>query len=208
MDWAKLAEGLYDGARGMLGFMGGADLPFDVTTLPDAGTFTRFYEPSVYWSRITEAGTYLRAESSFGPETLLGLGLLGGGVFLGLRAVTELEAEVEEAPAPPAASEPEDAPAEPRKDPGVTTRETMDFLATRLAVYRLETGRYPASLDVLLDPTEAYPRGFLGGDTLPVDGWGRSFSFAASENGATFRLWSVGADGVDQMGEGDDLVHG
>ena len=56
-----------------------------------------------------------------------------------------------------------------------------------------------------MQPTESYPRGFLDGPSLPADGWGRPYVYAVDEGGAGYRLRSVGADGVDQGGEGDDV---
>jgi hypothetical protein len=59
---------------------------------------------------------------------------------------------------------------------------------------------------VLGKPTANYPDGFLGKEGLPKDGWGRAFQYTVLENGARYRLWSTGPDGVDQQGAGDDLV--
>jgi hypothetical protein len=206
MDWGTLFEGVYEGGRAALAFMGGGmELPFDITTLPEGSTFSQFYEPTVSWSRKGEQGFYIRTESSFGPETLLGLAALGGGAFLGFQAVSEgaieirkeveiesLETEVSTGTAGlPAESE---------------TAETMRFLSTRLAVYRLEVGSYPSDLAKLMTSTANYPQGFLDGEEVPTDGWGRAFSYAASPDATTYRLWSNGVDGIDQGGEGDDLV--
>jgi hypothetical protein len=81
----------------------------------------------------------------------------------------------------------------------------MDRLETFLAVYRVETGTYPASLDTLLLPTQNYPKGFVGTNALPKDGWGRAFKYAQKEAGNSYRIWSAGPDGVDQDGKGDDV---
>ena len=206
MDWTQLFQGVYDGAKGALALMGGnLELPFDITLLPEAELFTSFYEPSYYWTQLQDGVSYGRAESSFGPETVLGLAGLIGGTAMGVRM--QQSGMMPE----PVVAEPETAEAEP--DPMLPatlareTRDTLKFLATRLAVYRLEAGRYPASLDRLLEATDNYPRGFLDGEPLPVDAWGNGIGYDASLDGGSYRLWSYGPDGADQSGEGDDLVH-
>jgi hypothetical protein len=208
MDWGSLFEGAYEGGRAVLGFMGGADLPFDVTSLPEAALFTDFYEPTVLWSRLDEDAIYTRVESSFGPETALGLAALGGAAFLGFQAFmegahVEQAEEIEAVEADPDELEPDSS----GRYPEDATAEAMDFLSTRLAVFRLETGAYPGELAALVEPTENYPRGFLDGGAVPQDGWGRAFVYAVSDDATTYRLWSIGDDGVDQGGEGDDLLH-
>jgi hypothetical protein len=210
MDWGTLFEGVYEGGRAALAFMGGGmELPFDITTLPEGSTFSEFYRPTVSWSQKNEHGFYSRTESSFGPETLLGLAALGGGAFVGFKAFSEGELEVvdesgglDETTAEGQEPEPPSLPAE------TTTAETMRGLSTRLAVYKLELGRYPEELSKLLGPTENYPNGFLDGGEVPVDGWGRVFSYEVSTDTTTYQLWSKGVDGIDQGGQGDDLVEG
>ncbi len=75
--------------------------------------------------------------------------------------------------------------------------------ATALVVYKLDQDSYPRDLKALSAGTEAYPGGFLAGDSLPVDGWGRDYRYLLTSAG--YHLWSVGPDGVDQKGMGDDL---
>jgi len=201
MDWGSLFEGAYEGGRALLGLMGGGgQLPFDPTMLPEADTFASFYEPTVVWSTVDESGMYTRMESSFGPETWIGLGALGAGAFLGFQAFqssrVELQTEqvhVEEV-------------SDPGPPPAAATRDALRLLATRLAVHKLDVGRYPARLDGLLEKTANYPNGFLDGGEVPSDGWGRPFRYVPSDDFKSYRLWSVGPDGVDQDGSGDDAV--
>lgn len=207
MDWAQLFAGAYKGGKALLALMGGGlDLPFDPLLLPEAELFTQFYEPSFYWTRVGEDGVYSRGESSIGPEALLGaIGAAGLGAAVAGGIVKP--------PLPPQAAPPKaiEAPAEPvvlgPEAQLEATRETLRFLATRLAVYKLEVKRYPSRLEDLLLPTTSFPRGFLDGRELPRDAWKNAFSFSASADGSAYRLWSMGPDGVDQSGEGDDLVN-
>ncbi len=199
MDWAALIDGVYEGARAALpliaSFVG--ELPFDLEALPDAETFTRFFEPSVAWSRELGNGVSLtRLESSFGPETWLGL--LGGGASLLLahehssaRDRARSKAKVKDAEVQAVLDQ---------------TQSGLDELGTRLEVYRIESGRFPASLETLLAPTPSYPRGYLPSGVVPVDGWGRDFFYLPASDGLSFSLWSVGENGADERGNGDDLV--
>jgi hypothetical protein len=195
-------------------FGGGLDLPFDTTLLPETELLTRYHRPSVYWTRVTDDAVVSRGESSFGPETLLGLGGLVGLGAAGSALLqpgqpgqpgqtgyaTEQEHEVHVVAEGSAQVAPSPAA---RKD---ETRKTLRFLATRLAVYKLESGGYPPSLAALVEPTTDYPRGFLDGRELPLDAWDNAFSYSVSDSGTGYRLWSSGPDGVDQDGQGDDLV--
>ena len=206
MDWTALFEGLYDGGKALLGFMGSGDrLPFDPTLLPDSELLTRFHQPSLYWTRVTEDAVYTRGESSFGPETLLGIAAVAGAGVFGARSMPmgpsgqapfegTVELEAQERPKEP-------SPPERQEE----TRKTLRLLATRLAVYKLEAGRYPAELATLSQPTENYPRGFLDGRELPLDAWENPFSYSVEADGTGYRVWSRGPDGVDQSGGGDDL---
>ena len=80
------------------------------------------------------------------------------------------------------------------------------MLSTRLEVFSLDQSRYPAKLEELTQPTPNYPHGFVDGLPLPIDGWKQAFEYSAAADGASYRLWSIGADGVDGGGEGDDVV--
>ena len=100
----------------------------------------------------------------------------------------------------------EDAPEVATEAEIEATREAMRGLAQHLAAYRIERQSYPARLADLVAPTDARPRGFLDGGELPTDAWGRAFSYELGESG--YKLWSRGADGLDQRGGGDDIVGG
>jgi len=204
MDWATLINGAYTGGRGLLGLMGG---PVDATNLPEPSVFTRFYKPTIFYSRMIPNGSYVRNESSFGPETwagLIGVGLVGGWVVdksgqpedeIG-GDESEFTETVELTP----------VDAKPAEAEATKTRESMRQLATAIAVYQMDTGKYPGKLDALLVATKNYPSGFLKQGVLPMDGWGRDFVYELLEGGARYRLSSMGTDGVDQQGAGDDLV--
>jgi hypothetical protein len=83
VDWRAVIDGTYTSARGLLSLasIGGA-MPVDLKALPaDAGALTRFLQPTIFWSRLTPEGSTSRLESSFGPETWIGLALLALGGY-------------------------------------------------------------------------------------------------------------------------------
>lgn len=203
MDWGALFNGAYTSGRGALSLVGGAlEMPFDVnviaTALPDGNAITRFFQPTVLWSRAIEGGSHTHWESSFGPETWTSVLVFGVQVGFGVRELFEqptanLEApELDGSSASTAALE--------------ATRATLDVLATRLAVFQLDQGRWPGALDELTQPTPNYPDGFLDSGSVPADGWERAFVYSLASDGASYRLWSLGPDGLDASGSGDDLV--
>jgi hypothetical protein len=205
MDWPGLMNGTYDGAKAALAMFSGMleEMPIDAQALPPASTFTRFFEPSVSWTRAVEPDLRLtHSESSFGPETLLGLA--GGAGALAL-AVVELRSasigmervEVEEQ-----AEAPVDEAAAAATEESLAA---LDWLATRLEVYRIENGSYPRSLSTLTQPTQGYPKGYLDGGGMPADGWGRALIYEPAPDGKSFRLWSPGKNGSDERGGGDDV---
>jgi hypothetical protein len=208
MDWPTLANGTYEGARAALTMFGGmlGELPVDPQELPPADTFTRFFEPSVSWTRAVAPDVRLtHSESSFGPETWLGLAGGVGALVLAAQdlrsaavAVEQLEVDV----TPESGQQPDDAET---SEAVQESHAAMEWLATRLEVYRIESGSYPRALSVLSQPTKSYPKGFLDGGGMPNDGWGRELRYEAAPDGKSFRLWSAGPDGRDESGAGDDL---
>ncbi len=220
MDWSALLNGVYEGGRGLVGLMGAGMVPVDVTKLPEPGVFTHFYKPTIYYSKTIPGGVYQRNESSFGPEVWLSL--IGIGAVAGF-ATTESE----ELESPDSAegdegmesddegdegmeSGDEDAEADQEAPAGnarlLGTNVEMRHLATSVAVYQMDSGKYPQTLELLLKATKNYPDGFLGKGALPTDGWGHGFKYSLLDSGARYRLWSMGPDGVDQQGGGDDIV--
>ena len=53
-------------------------------------------------------------------------------------------------------------------------------------------------------PEQLYERGFL--KVQPRDRWGRSYVYSLTKGDAGYVLYSMGKDGIDQKGEGDDVV--
>lgn len=198
-DWATFFGRIYASARVMAPMLAmGVELPFDLTTLPEAAVFTRFFGPSVRWNRRVEGGVLHHAESSFGPDVPL-LVLVG---FAALEAAVggsgdEMDVDVSEAPPAVAA---EGAPARRARE------ETLLALArvkVALQVFSFDQDAFPAELTALEVATAAFPDGFLDGGAVPHDAWGRALRYVRGSQG--YELWSLGPDGIDDEGGGDDV---
>ena len=189
VDWGAQVEALFAMLRSFGGVIQSfaGELPFDLTNLPDPAVFTRYMRPTLRTERVVDGGTLTRHEASFAFETWAGL------VGLAVHVSSVLD------PDPESAAEP--APSGP--DPNEATRDALRAMRSSLAVYHLDRGAYPDRLEALLEPTESYPNGFAA--FLPSDGWGRALRYELQDAGG-YRLWSVGPDGIDQNGEGDDVL--
>ena len=86
------------------------------------------------------------------------------------------------------------------------TQASLRALRGGIGVYRAVNGGLPGALAELVATSESWPNGFLSSTSLPLDGWGSPFHFELAESGDAYRLWSAGPDGVDQGGEGDDVL--
>ena len=174
-------------------------MPIDPQSLPEAEVFVRFFEPSTLWTKNVGMGSYTRVEGSFGPEASLGVALLSTALFMGIATPARVETGAVESAIP------ETAVPDPAPQQIAITRSTLDYLRTRLAVYRLENQRYPPALGTLIESTPSYPKGYLKEQVLPPDAWGHALLYSTDAEGSTFKLWSMGPDGVDQQGQGDDV---
>lgn len=202
MDWGALVGGLYDTARTLLALAPDMGmLPVNTSELPESKLFTRFFRPSRSWSVTDDAGTYSYSESSFGPEVALAGLVLGGGTFLGTSRTVEWdpgEGYVLEVP-----------PADGAESPAAhhdRTRQALQEVKLGLVLYRSDRGELPERLAALLEPSETFPSGYLRGSALPEDGWGRALRYERTGVGQGFELWSLGPNGEDERGAGDDVV--
>ncbi len=211
-DWIGMVARLYTTMKNLAPMAAGmgVELPFDPEELPEADVFTRFFQPGYHWQKRVPGGVLSYAESSLGPEAPL---LFFGGLAAAVAAAQSGLApwmgggEVDVQPVVPIQpAQPDDAPppAKPGTDPDGATREALAQLAVGIAVYRIDQGALPEELVHLERATSSFPDGFLGGATVPQDGWGRAFRYERA--GESYRLWSVGADGNDQSGSADDVL--
>jgi len=175
--------------------MGGVQLPVDFTKLPREKSIAQHLDISLGGGYRTADGLFVtRSESSISMIEMLPLfavaGLIGVGQAQGIEPVVEA-AEV---------------------DPAETARNVLRELKASMTVYKIGTGDYPSSLEDLVRPLDDFPDGaYTASDTVPMDPWGNPYRFSMepspSRNGRIMpKLWSVGPNGVDESGEGDDVL--
>jgi general secretion pathway protein G len=165
------------------------DLPVDLALLPSGQSISKHLGPSYGGEYMTEEGALLVGRSlqqfqlgDFMP-LFLTTGILvatharGAGASAAPRVVDEKE------------------------------RVALDLaqLSAGITIYKLSEGKYPSALDDLVKPLADYPDGCLQSATLPADPWGHAYLYKLNEKGKPF-LWSMGPDGVDQQGGGDDIT--
>lgn len=100
------------------------------------------------------------------------------------------------------------------------SQQQANILATQTKLTQIEqslrmyaasnNGVPPESLDVLLNPVDKHGRPMEPLETeYPVDAWGNDIRYVLEINetgtGYAIRLWSVGPDGQDNQGGGDDI---
>lgn len=226
IDWGGLVGKLYDMARGFAPMLaqqqGGEGKAPDFSQLPPASALTRFFPPSISITRRLEDGSIAtRSESAFGPETPLAMFILAAGIQRKFSEPTlDADALAKLPGAQPGGSEnfvpdPEtSSPDKPRTTPSVppknverdATLASLRAVKTGLAVYRAQIGSYPTKLATLVEPTTDFPQGFLDAREVPKDAWSRPLRYEVDAASGKPRLWSLGPDGVDQAGAGDDVV--
>lgn len=85
----------------------------------------------------------------------------------------------------------------PSQDRAMTTKARADIatLSQAMEMYRLETMRYPSSLEALAQSRPGGGGGFVR--NLPEDPWGRPYQLTVpGQGGAPFDIFSLGADGT------------
>ncbi|WP_100642250.1 type II secretion system major pseudopilin GspG [Alteromonas facilis] len=85
----------------------------------------------------------------------------------------------------------------------------MNAFETAIDTFRLDMGRYPASLDELRNSDSARWNGPYLPKAIPLDPWGNAYEYSISEEGdMPYKLLSYGADGkVGGEGPDADIEH-
>lgn len=190
-DWMQFFGQVYTGGRALANLAGagaGEELPFDPAGLPDAELILEYFEPTVRWRRFVEGGVIDHERSSFGPDALLVAPLLGAAVLVGQQAATL---------AVPA--EPQGGAARVWQDEVIAAETRLRAAKVACELYRIDFGEYPADLDALNESEGAYMEGRIENDP-----WGRRYRYAIREE--KVRLWSIGPNGTDEDGGGDDVL--
>ncbi|QDV09153.1 Bacterial type II secretion system protein G [Planctomycetes bacterium Poly30] len=184
-DWAGVLADAYRHGRTLaplaerfLGAGGGAELESVLEALPEASLLTRYFHPGTSWTRPLEGGaTYRSASTSAGPAGLVTLAGVLGTFTAPLMANRLVEAQI------------------------ASTRIRLFRISDELFNHMLENGGLPESLEALRSKA---PELFDQGGAL-LDAWGRPFRYSPQEGGG-FRVWSLGPNGEDEGGDGDDLL--
>ena len=84
----------------------------------------------------------------------------------------------------------------------------IEMLGQALDQYRLDTGHYPTTAQglqaLLTNPgIDKWDGPYLKKNLIPLDPWGRAYSYACPGTHGEYDIWSFGRDGV-QGGEGED----
>lgn len=190
-------EGLYGQVVMMLPMLTMAidqELPIDMALMPTSETLTKHLYGSLTYSVVTENGLMSESYSPVGGELLAAI---AGGAAVAGALVFTMRAEA----APSEATPP---PSPVHQTPMDRARNDLNNLKAGIAVYKLEHGTLPDRLEQLLEPTETYADGFLGTRELPVDPWGNAYRYEKTDGG--YKIWSVGENGQDEGGSGDDIA--
>lgn len=207
-DWPMFFGNLYTQLRALAPMLGGLagggqdlPLPFKLDSLPDMELLTRHFRPSTRYSVVSGGGRLDVTESSIGPEVgVLSVLSLGVSPFLMRSTVPSyeedewIESELMVAPA--------GAPASEQSELAVATEASMMSISVAVKMYQLDHGGSPPADLAELQKAEGGKPAYLL--ELARDGWGREFKY--SVDGDTYKLWSMGANGIDESGQGDDLL--
>jgi hypothetical protein len=177
------------GAAQMLA-TGASDLPVDLALMPSEQAITRHLAQSFTGGYVANDGqTHVSmSEGQFQLGDFLPI--LATGAVLGVAM---------------ASGDDVFAVAPGEEDPYETVQKHLAEISAGMTVYKIAEGQFPGAISDLIKPLDDYPQGCLGKTELPMDPWGRAYNFRLNAKGRPF-LWSCGPDGVDQGGEGDDIV--
>jgi Type II secretion system (T2SS), protein G len=203
IDYPAFIGGIYGLVKGfgaLAASAAGEELPFDLTQLPDVDLLVRHFQPTLAVTRSSSAGVAMSSSSSFGPEIPMG-GLMAALMWTAV-AVESSEIYIE--PQDAAFEDVDGALAAAPVDALEGTRSKLLRLRTALEVYHWDRSAYPNALLQLTEPSASYPQGYLDGAELPLDDWGHPFVYAITSEGG-FLLRSMGPNGQDDRGEGDDV---
>lgn len=196
-------ESMYDMVISMFPIVSGAidfELPIDLEIAPMRETISQHLFGSFSYSQRVPGGSLTVSYSPIGVDAMIlgvgSVGVLGGFLAMKRFEATGGEFDVGISVAPSGST----SRSESHED---TAMSDMNKLSSHIALYRLELGSSPSTLDDLKKSISGYENGVWSGD-LPVDPWGHPYHYVAQ--GESWRLWSSGPDGRDDQGTGDDIV--
>jgi general secretion pathway protein G len=76
------------------------------------------------------------------------------------------------------------------------TKAQVEMLSSAVTSFMLDLGRYPNSLEELINSTDPKWRGpYLSKGSLPKDPWGRDYQYKSPGDHGPFDLYSLGPEG-------------
>ena len=203
-DWPNFLGSFYGQLRAMaplLGAAAGGALPFDVKMLPEPDVLSRHFLPSENWTRMKDGKVLQYAKSSLGLEALImplmTFGLYGTSSEMRGSQEVQVVATTDE-------TEVDALELTVREMASSLTEASVMRVDVAVTLYQLDhKGAPPASLADLSLKTENYPNGYLDGAALPLDGWDRALVYRTVAGG--YKLYSMGPNGEDDDGGGDDI---
>lgn len=184
-------------------------MPVDLEKLPPATSITAYLRPTESHTVVEGTQLVTRTTGSLDVADFL---VLGGAaataavpLVVAARQKQPEHAQAGAAGAGGAAAGPGPAAAAGPDAKVQAARDELDRLRAGLTVFRLEHNRYPAELRELAQPDNDYPFGYLPDHQrgLVNDPWGRAFVYRLTPEGC--ELYSVGPNGADEGGKGDDV---
>ena len=193
--------GMVQAASGLLGMqMDPSQMPVDLTKMPSANAINRHLRPSESFAWMDEEGMKGWSSGSFGMADFLALS--GYAIPTGMMAFMVVQPMMDntpdlvmQAPAP--------TPNVVYADKNERAYADLARLQTGVIIYQLLTEKYPSSLDDLLGEVDGQPLLDNPGAGVPNDPWGNAYIYRQVTNG--FMLYSVGPNGQDEGGQGDDV---
>ncbi len=181
-DWPRFAGKLYDTARAtlpMIGALSSEEFPIDVGALPPSEVLLSHFAESRRWRRPRGEGQVeFYQESSFGPETAF----LGGFALSVMVAQSQRSAQIY-------AIETENE---------AQARAGVVQLEADIQMFKIDQGRWPRDWEDLCAHCP------LDHEPIRTDPWGGAYHFQASDAGIV--VWCDGPNGINEQGQGDDIV--
>ncbi len=184
-----------------LGLLSGvAPLPFDPADLPGPSSFTQHMRTSESVMWMAEDGIHSWSRGSFGLADLMAMAgycLPAGAMWFTTMKTGAMAPGFDVEHMPPVEDTHYD-------DPVPQTFNDLARLQTGVLLYELANSKLPAELHAILGKSDDGTYYIENpGHGIGTDAWGNAFVYKLTGEG--FALYSVGENGVDENGEGDDI---
>lgn len=193
--------GMVQAATGLIGMqMDPSMLPVDLTKMPSANAINRHLRPSESYSWRDQDGMKSWSSGSFGMGDFLGtMGYALPTAALSAMVFAPMMSDVGTMEMPPG------PPVQVDSDPLSRTHAELARLQTGIIIYQILNEQYPSTLGQLLESSDdGQPYIDAPQAGLRNDGWGNGFIYHPTGN--EFKLYSVGPNGQDEGGQGDDVT--